>query len=331
MDRQSSYGLGDGAARGSTPPPAGVVARSGIADPSGALVSAAAWHATLAPPVTTFSVAGRFGASVSVYSGTSPDMKPPPLSDNILVMHLGGSKRVHRAHGGGSTLHDVALGGLTVMPAMEQDRWSTSGPIEFAHLVLSTALVAQIAMEEFDTEARDLTLLRQVGARIPLVEQAFRSLISLSNGQDCGRLYPESLLIVLLLALLREQSKLTGGSSADLARKGLYRGGLAGWQLRRVMDFMAENFAEDVALSDLTTLVGLSRAQFFRSFKQSTGLTPHAALTRLRLDQARSLFEQTSLGLDEIAAAVGLGSARFAALFKEQVGISPRLYRSSLG
>lgn len=300
--------------------------------PSEALISADAWHATLPPPVAAFPVAGRFEASVSVYSGTSPEMTPPPLSDNVLVMHLGGPKRVSRTHGGGSTLHDVALGGLTVMPAMEQDRWSTAGPIEFAHLVLSTVLVAQIATEEFDTEARDLTLLHQVGARIPVVEQAFRSLISLSAGSDCGRLYPESLLVVILLALLREQAKLTGakgGGAHDSAKRELYRGGLAGWQLRRVMDYMAENFAKDVALSDLIELVGLSRAQFFRSFKQSTGLTPHAALTRLRLERARSLFETSALQTHEIAAAVGLGPTRFSALFKKHVGVSPRLYRCS--
>jgi len=108
------------------------------------------------------------------------------------------------------------------------------------------------------------------------------------------------------------------------------KGGLSGWRLRRVIDYMAANLAADVGLADLTTLTGLSRAQFFRAFRQSTGLSPHRYLSGLRLDKAQMLLDDTSLDLEAVADAVGLrAGARFSARFKQRFGVAPRLYRQS--
>lgn len=111
-------------------------------------------------------------------------------------------------------------------------------------------------------------------------------------------------LLASLLAALQQISQSRGaGYADDLARDlagrliarpsstpsggGIASGGLAPWRLRRVTDYMAAHLDEDIALADLTALTGLSRAQFFRAFRQSTGQTPRRYLARLRLDAAR--------------------------------------------
>jgi len=108
----------------------------------------------------------------------------------------------------------------------------------------------------------------------------------------------------------------------------LGRGGLPGWRLRRVVDFMTENLGRDIDVDELVTRCGLSRAQFFRAFRQSTGQTPHRYLVGLRLERARSLLETTGLAVAEVTQAVGMGSnAGFARLFQQRFGEQPARYR----
>jgi len=106
------------------------------------------------------------------------------------------------------------------------------------------------------------------------------------------------------------------------------RGGLPGWRLRRVIDFMTENLGRDIDVDELVSRCGLSRAQFFRAFRQSTGQTPHRYLVGLRLERARMLLETTTLAVADVTRAVGMGSnAGFARLFQERFGDQPARYR----
>ncbi len=109
------------------------------------------------------------------------------------------------------------------------------------------------------------------------------------------------------------------------------RGGLPGWRLRRVVDYMTEHLARDIDVDELVGRCGLSRAQFFRAFRQSTGQTPHRYLVGLRLEQARFLLETTPLAVADVARAVGMGSnAGFARLFQQRFGNPPARYRRGL-
>jgi transcriptional regulator GlxA family with amidase domain len=106
------------------------------------------------------------------------------------------------------------------------------------------------------------------------------------------------------------------------------RGGLPGWRLRRVVDFMTENLAREIDVDELVTRCGLSRAQFFRAFRQSTGQTPHRYLVGLRLERAREMLETSSMAVAEVSRAVGMGSnAGFARLFHQRFGDQPARYR----
>ena len=88
------------------------------------------------------------------------------------------------------------------------------------------------------------------------------------------------------------------------------------------------NLGRDIDVDELVTRCGLSRAQFFRAFRQSTGQTPHRYLVGLRLERARELLETTGLAVAEVTRAVGMGSnAGFARLFQQRFGEQPARYR----
>lgn len=105
-------------------------------------------------------------------------------------------------------------------------------------------------------------------------------------------------------------------------------GGLAPWQVRRVTEYLHAHLAENVSLTDLASVAGLSPYHFARAFKQSTGVPPHAFHGRLRVERARSLLEHSNLPITEIAVAVGYESPQtLARVFKRDLGVTPSAYR----
>ena len=53
------------------------------------------------------------------------------------------------------------------------------------------------------------------------------------------------------------------------------RGGLAPWQVRRTTEYLRDNLARDVTLSELAAVAKLSPFHFARAFKASLGMPPH--------------------------------------------------------
>ena len=293
-------------------------------------MTASRWYATLPTPTSSFGLENKAGPHLRRFTGTPPHIDQPALCDNVLAMHLGGPKRVHRLRGSQGRVTDVDMGSLTMIPAHHEYRWRTEGPIDYAHVTLSAGLVSQVCLEEFDRDWDGLEFHDLVGFHDPLAERMFNELLGALSGEcHIGRLYADSLLVVLCVALVRRRSSLaaSGGSRPSRA---VIKGGLTGLQLRRVVDYMEQHLGRDIALAELTGLTCLSRAQFFRSFKQTTGTSPNRFLTRLRLKHARGLLERTDLPLEMVATRSGMASIRqFAAAFHQACGISPRQHRAS--
>src|SRR5258708_5667894 len=60
--------------------------------------------------------------------------------------------------------------------------------------------------------------------------------------------------------------------------------------VRRAQDYLLENYAETVTLSDLEAVTGLSRFHLLRSFAAAYGLPPHAYQTQVRIARAMALL-----------------------------------------
>lgn len=295
--------------------------------PQFAMVAAADWHSGLPATETLTLDTPSAPLCIRRFVGTSPHMEQPALADDILCLHLGGNKRIHRTHGGRSTSYDVASGALTLMPRQERNRWRTVGPVDFVHLVLDQDQLGRIAVSEFGRERSTFHLGDDVGFRDALLEPLLGELLRIAReGKErCqGRLYVESVITAFTLALLRNRSTITQPPAAERTSA---RGGLGGWRMRRINEYVDAHFARDIGLDELAGLVGLSRAQFFRAFRQSTGLSPARYLERLRVERARPLIASGE-ELELVAPLVGLASARqLAAGFQRCLGVSPTQYR----
>ena len=297
-------------------------------------VAAVRWHEQLAKSLQHSLLDSSGQVAVVRYRDIDHRIDQPPLSENILSMHLGGAKRVTRWCSRHRSIHDAALNSLTIMPATQSYRWSTEGPIDFAHIVIGQGLLGQVAVEEFDRDPFDLALCDGVGLVDAKLATFFATLLEDLDRPVAGRLYRQSLLTALSYHLVRDYSTISPSHVEPFpgrSRKSPSRGGLSGWHLRRVIDFMHLHMVDDIQLVELVALTGLSRAQFFRAFAQSTGFSPYNFLTELRIRSAAKLLRSTRLPLSVVAVRVGLAPTQLYSVFHRRMGMSPSAYRHSVG
>lgn len=107
--------------------------------------------------------------------------------------------------------------------------------------------------------------------------------------------------------------------------------GLAGWQLRRVAEYVRSNLDRTITLAELAGLVRLSRFHFCTAFRLATGQTPGDWMMDERIRRAVALLENFELSITEIALEVGYETpSSFTARFRQRVGLTPTEYRRSL-
>lgn len=125
-------------------------------------------------------------------------------------------------------------------------------------------------------------------------------------------------------ALLQGLKKL-GRRAESLRRSSMdARGGLAGWQIRRVTNYMTTHLSERVHVSDLAKQVGLSASSFSRAFKVSMSTSPHKWQLSERIVAAQIMLREGARSLAEVALATGFAEqSHFARVFKEKVGVTP--------
>ena len=110
------------------------------------------------------------------------------------------------------------------------------------------------------------------------------------------------------------------------------QGGLAPWQSRRAKDLIANSLAHQVSLEQVAAECGLSSSHFARSFKASTGTTPHEWLQKCRVNHARKMLRSPSLSLVDIAADCGFADqSHFTRIFRRATGETPGNWRRIRG
>ncbi|MCI8527491.1 MAG: helix-turn-helix transcriptional regulator, partial [Oscillospiraceae bacterium] len=98
-------------------------------------------------------------------------------------------------------------------------------------------------------------------------------------------------------------------------------------QAIRALDYIEEHYREDVTLNSVCSYLAMSTSYFSSIFKTYTGLTFIEALTRKRIEKAKTLLENTSRKAYEIAWEVGYSDPHyFSSTFKRMTGMSPTEY-----
>jgi AraC family transcriptional regulator len=103
---------------------------------------------------------------------------------------------------------------------------------------------------------------------------------------------------------------------------------LAEWQIRRVREYIDAHIGTRILVSDLSHIAKRSEAHFTRTFKKTFGETPHAYLTRLRLESAGRAMLASNARLTDIALTCGFTDhAHLCRLFRRWIGRTPVEWR----
>ena len=98
--------------------------------------------------------------------------------------------------------------------------------------------------------------------------------------------------------------------------------------VRRVLNFLAENYTRNARLDEVAAVTGLSRFRVAHLVKECTGKTILQHLKRLRIQKARSWLEETDKDFTAIAYELGFADqSHFIRHFREVVGVTPARYR----
>ncbi len=98
--------------------------------------------------------------------------------------------------------------------------------------------------------------------------------------------------------------------------------------LEQAVNLMHRNTENPVSPARIASLVGISTRQLERLFSKHLGLPPKAYSTKVRLEQARTLLQQTRLPIVEVSFATGFQStSHFSKLYKRRFSISPSCER----
>jgi AraC-like DNA-binding protein len=105
-------------------------------------------------------------------------------------------------------------------------------------------------------------------------------------------------------------------------------GGLAVWQVRRVIAYIDAHLSERIPVKELGRVAQRSASHFCRAFKKTMGETPYSFITRRRLAVAERLMLTSDAALSEIAILCGFADqSHFSNRFREATGRSPAAWR----
>ncbi|SFH45480.1 transcriptional regulator, AraC family [Palleronia marisminoris] len=251
------------------------------------------------------------------------DMSRPGLPDIVLYQDMMGSSRVSGDLGGGRFDITSEKGGI----CLAAPNFSTSAIMEESHQLRSLAFPTaqwQSVLDEAGEGRFSFDSASIYGHMFdsPAIRSLLRNLWVLGDEEGA----PSRLLARAAgCEILAELCRLSGTPFAPA------KGGLALWAERRCVDLMRARLSEDISLDELAAEAQLSPFHFARMFKQSVGVPPRVYLTRLRMEKACELLEQTDLSITEIALEVGYSSNQvLARVFVKHQRMSPTDYRRAV-
>lgn len=99
--------------------------------------------------------------------------------------------------------------------------------------------------------------------------------------------------------------------------------------LMNSISFIHKRYFEKITIEDLARISHLSRSSYIKRFKEICKMTPSIYITKLRLESATSMLENSALTISEIAGRTGFyDTSHFVKVFEAHYGLSPIEYRS---
>ncbi|MGQ7848216.1 AraC family transcriptional regulator [Granulosicoccus sp. 3-233] len=286
--------------------------------------------------------------STGLYSPIAPELEPRDVDDrSVLAFCHGLPSPLVRWHG-----HDEYELHLIVEGNGQMFVGDHAGPFTARHLIMLGPMqphnwVSDVAPEQ-TLELRDFVvqfrrdLVASMAANIPEVN----ALLPLLKRSQLGLEFSESLgnkamtffermiesdqitrlaLLIDFLGVLNRESRyrvlcdsMPESKQNEAARS----------RIDQITSYIAANHTQDLRLSEVSRVSGMSESAFSRFFTRSTGTNFNRYLNRLRITHACELLGEGKLAITDVCHEVGFHNiANFNRHFRELKSMTPREYR----
>lgn len=241
--------------------------------------------------------------------------------DNFLHAVLSGAVKYEVNTKGRNLRFTSCPGTIFLLPRGTVDEVNWTGPTQRVIVNIRASLLTH-ALEETAHQA-DLELTE----RWNLVDRHISALLlemmaDLDDKSPAGTIYGESLANALAVYLIKRYAVRRVVPAA-------YKGGLPGKRLKRVLDYIAASLDEDISLSQLAGIAGMSPHYFSELFKASTGRTPHNYVLMRRIERAKQRLRDPQRSIIDAGLDSGFQNAsHFARMFRKLEGTTPSTYRA---
>lgn len=278
-----------------------------------------------ARPFLTSEQLGWTDTTVQRYSMSRLAFEVPPARDVRLGFHLADPLLVGARLGSDEhTPRWLDPERFNFIPAQTKAEWDFRGNPDLLLVHLREGLIRSVITEAYDADPDHVQMPGHLAK--PDEEASLLAGLLLKEAARAApgtQLFADTISRTLALHLVRRYSSLGPQRPAPKPTIGSKR-------MRRVIEFLHANLADDLSLAQLAKVSGLGPSQFGRGFRAETGQTPHLYLVETRVKAARHLLEHTTLPITDIGFRCGFTQpSHFATMFRKVTGMTPREYRSA--
>jgi AraC family transcriptional regulator len=238
-------------------------------------------------------------------------------NDEGLVIRTGAGQRTEAR---------PSTGVFCLTPVGVDNQIAIKAPVPKAlHLYLSTSQFRKLA-DDFNLPGAPAHSIRYVaGVQDVVIYQIGLAIVAaMTNETAAGRMFVETASATLTARLLQ-----TYCDSGTCKRLESTTHRIDHARLRRALDHISANLDEEITLTQLAQVAGVSVFHFARTFTRAMGVSPSRYVSRMRLEKAMAEITAGKLSLAEIAFRAGFSSqASFTRAFYRVTGLTPGEYRT---
>jgi AraC family transcriptional regulator len=242
---------------------------------------------------------------------------PAPMED-VITIQVDGVTELTGKITKPSQPHRASPGDICLIPRGEPSDWEWTTACQLLCLYVSPKLLERMAVEDANLPPERVELVPGTNTRDPLLYQlGVTILYELQSLGLASRLYVDTLTHSLAAHLLRTHTAFTANIFDSQAR-------LVPTMLRRAQEYIHDNLARDLTLSEIAAAAGLSPYYLARRFKHTIGSTVHQYVVAQRLEAARQLLLAGTHTIAEVATLTGFADqSHLHRLFKQRFGVTP--------
>jgi AraC family transcriptional regulator len=247
-----------------------------------------------------------------------------PIRHPSLIYHLSRPTQVTRKlEGAGSETALIGPRRICLTPGDATAQWQHAGHPEILQVYLRQSVYEAAVSEIYGCDSSVAELVPRFAILDPLLEQlAIAITNALRDGNAEDGLYIDTIAQMMAVHLARTHSSRSKPVRLLPAKP------LAGWKMRRVIEFIEDNLEGDLSLQSMAAEVDISPLYLARAFKAAVGQSPHQYVLARRIERAKELLRNTDLPVVDVALSSGFSSqSHLSHWFIRQIGVSPAVYR----